>query len=85
MAEITVDVGVRLQVLQSSIAELERTVNKSFNPDSSGFKAMQKIIASMRAEMERFQIQTNKGFGSQQQFNQAGKTIEKMETSFPPV
>ena len=81
MAEITVDVGVRLNVIQSSIAELERAVNKSLNPDSSGFKAMQKILTSMRTEAERLQIQMNKGFGSQQQFNQAGKTIEKLETS----
>ena len=81
MAEITVDVGVRLNVLQSSIADLERIVNKSLTPDTSGFKAMQKIITSMRNEAEKLQIQMNKGFGSQQQFNQAGKTIEKLETS----
>lgn len=81
MAEITVDVGVRLNVIQSSIAELERAVSKSLNPDSSGFKAMQRILTSMRTEAERLQIQMNKGFGSQQQFNQAGRTIEKLETS----
>jgi len=81
MAEITVDVGVRLNVLQSSIADLERIVSKSLTPDTSGFKAMQKIITSMRNEAEKLQIQMNKGFGSQQQFNQAGKTIENLETS----
>ena len=85
MPEITVDVGVRLQVIQSSIAELEKTINKSLNPDSSGFRAMQKILTSMRTEAERLQIQMNKGFGSQQQFNQAGKTIEKLETSLARV
>ena len=80
MAEITVDVGVRLNVLQSSIAELERSL-KNLKPDESGFKGLQKIISSMRAEMEKLQIQTGKSFSSPQQFRQAGKTVEKLETS----
>ena len=80
MAEITVDVGVRLNVLQNSIAELERSL-KNLRPDESGFKGLQKIIASIRAEMEKLQVQTSKSFSSPQQFKQAGKTVEKLETS----
>ena len=80
MAEITVDVGVRLNVLQSSITELERSL-KNLKPDEAGFKGLQKIISSMRAEMEKLQIQTGKSFSSPQQFKQAGKTVEKLETS----
>ena len=78
MSQITVDVGVKLNVLQSSLADLQNIL-KHLEPDSSGFKKMQSIIAEMTREMERFQVQTSKGFTSNKQFDQANRSVEKME------
>lgn len=75
---ITVDVAFRAQVLQSSIAELQKALN-SLKPNSDPFNKLQKVINLMTREMENLQVQTSKGFGSQTQFNQTYKTIEKIE------
>lgn len=80
MAEITVDVGARLHVIQSSVAELQRVLDK-LEPNSTGFKNLQKIITSMTSEMDKLKIQTSKPFGSQSQFNQTEKTVDKLEES----
>jgi len=78
MAQITVDVGVKLNVMQSSLAELQKVLSH-LEPDSSGFKGLSKIINEMTREMEKFQVQTSKGFTSGKQFDQAERSIEKME------
>ena len=80
MPEITVDVGVRLQAMQSSVAELQRVLDK-LQPNSSGFKDLQKIISNITSNMDRLRLQTNKPFGSQGQFNQTEKTVAKLEES----
>ena len=66
--QVSVDVPVRLQVMQSSIDELKKILN-NLNPDSSGFNKINKIIQAMTREMENFQTQTSKSFGSQQQLS----------------
>ena len=78
MAQITVDVGVKLNVMQSSLADLQKVLSH-LEPDSAGFKSLSKIIAEMTREMEKFQVQTSKGFTSGKQFDQAERSIEKME------
>ena len=78
--QVMVDVPVRLQVMQASVDEIKRILNH-LEPDSSGFKKLSKTLAEMTAQMEKFQMQTSKPFGSQAQFNQASKTVEKMEES----
>ena len=80
MAEITVDVGVRLQAMQSSVADLQRALDK-LQPNSSGFKDLQKIISNISSNMDKLRLQSSKPFGSQNQFNQTEKTVEKLEDS----
>ena len=78
MAQITVDVGVKLNVMQSSLADLQKVLSH-LEPDSTGFKSLSKVINEMTREMEKFQVQTSKGFTSNKQFDQAERSIEKME------
>ena len=84
MAEITVDVGVRLKAMQSSVADLQKVLD-GLQPNSSGFKALQRIIADINRDMDRLRIQTSKPFGSQNQFNQTEKTVDKLEESLEKV
>ena len=84
MAEITVDVGVRLKAMQSSVADLQKVLD-GLQPNSSGFKALQRIIADINRDMDRLRIQTSKPFGSQNQFSQTEKTVEKLEDSLEKV
>lgn len=84
MAEITVDVGVRLKAMQSSVADLQKVLD-GLQPNSSGFKALQRIIADINRDIDRLRIQTSKPFGSQNQFNQTEKTVDKLEESLEKV
>ena len=84
MAEITVDVGVRLKAMQSSVADLQKVLD-GLQPNSSGFKTLQKIIADINRDIDRLRIQTSKPFGSQNQFNQTEKTVDKLEESLEKV
>ena len=78
--QVTVDVGVRLQVLQSSVADMQKILAK-LKPDSGGFKELSKIINDTKKEIDQLQVQTSKPFGSQKQFDQVEKTIDKVEES----
>ena len=80
MAEIVVDVSARLKVLQSSVAEMQKILDK-LQPNSAGFRTLSTIIATIRKDMDKLQLQTEKPFGSQAQFNQAEKSIDKIEES----
>ena len=80
MAQAVVDVGVRLQVLQSSLREMEGLL-KNLKPDVSAFSSLQKIIADVKKEIERVQVQTSKPFISAKQFTQAEKSLDKIEES----
>ena len=77
-AQITVDVGVQLNVLQSSINELKSILSK-LEIDSSSFKKVSSLIDSMSNSMQKFQTQTSKAFTSQGQFDKAQGTLEKIE------
>jgi TP901 family phage tail tape measure protein len=80
MAEITVDVGVRLNVIQGELANLKKLLG-GIEIGTAGFSKANKAIQQMERELEKFKIQTDKSFGSTQQFNQAGKTLDKLEES----
>lgn len=81
---VVYDVSVRLNLLQNSLKEIENVMNK-LEPDSKGFKDLQKIVESITKDMERLQAQSSKPFGSPQQFKQTAKTIDSMEASFAKV
>ena len=76
--QVAVDVPVRLQVMQTSVDEMKRVLN-TLKPDSAAWKNLDSIIKAMTSQMEKFQIQTSKSFGSQTQFKQANKTLDQME------
>lgn len=79
-AQVTFNVGARLQVLQSSVNEIQKVLDK-LQPNSAGFKNLQIILNQITKEMDRLQVQASKPFGSQNQFNQAEKTLDKIEDS----
>lgn len=78
--QTSVDFGVKLQVLQSSVDDLQKILDR-LTPNTAGFNKINKIIKDMRREMENFQVQTSRAFSSQQQFDKASKSIEKMENT----
>lgn len=78
--ELVVDVSARIQLLQSSIDEMQKVMDK-LKPDSSGYKELQRIFASLTKQMESLQVQTSKTFSNQGQFDKANKTIDKIEES----
>lgn len=73
-----VNVPIRLEVLRNSVSEIEKVLG-NLKPESKSFKDLQKIITDTRREMDRLQAQTSKPFGSQQQFNQAEKSVDKID------
>lgn len=73
-----VSVPIRLEVLRNSVSEIEKVLG-NLKPESKAFKDLQKIITDTRREMDRLQTQTSKPFGSQQQFNQAEKSVDKID------
>ena len=79
-AQITINVGAKLQVLQSSVDEIQKILDK-LEPNSQPFKRLSSVITNVRNDMEKLQIQTSKGFVSQSQFNQTERTIDKIEGS----
>ena len=79
-AQVTINVGARLQVLQSSVNEIQKVLDK-LQPNSAGFKNLQTILNQITREMDRLQVQASKPFGSQNQFNQTEKTLDKIEDS----
>jgi len=83
-AQVVVDVGVQLKVLQSSIAELQKSLS-GISVDSSTFKKAAAEIEKMTKAMQSFQSQTSKAFTSQQQFNKAESSLDKIEESLIKV
>ena len=73
-------IPVKLEVLQNSIADLQKILN-NLQPNTSGYKAIEKIIQSMVQESQKLQAQLSKPFNSEGQFRTTNKTIEKLEES----
>lgn len=78
---ISVPVNLKLEVLQSSLTQLQNLLNK-LTPNSKGFKDLQNIVSSITGNMEKLSAQTSKPFINQAQFSQAEKTIENIEEGF---
>lgn len=78
---ISVPVNLKLEVLQSSLTQLQNLLNK-LTPNSKGFKDLQNIVTSITGNMEKLSAQTSKPFINQSQFSQAEKTIENIEEGF---
>ncbi len=79
-AQVTIDVGARLQILQSSVSDIQKVLDK-LEPNTTSFKRLSAIVNTIRNDMERLQAQSSKGFISQSQFSQTERTIDKIETS----
>ena len=75
-----INLPVNLEIMQGSLNDLQKVLNK-LEPDSAPFKSLSRIILEMTRGMEKFQVQTSKSFTSQRQFDQAQKTVEKLEES----
>lgn len=82
--QITLDVGVKLQVLQSSINQLQNVLDK-LQPNSKGYKELASYLQQAQKEMRGLANQSGKAFTSQQQFTQYEKGIEKIESALSNV
>lgn len=81
MAEqIVFPVSLKLEVLQSSVAELRKVLD-NLSPDTKGYKDLAKIIDGISNEMRNLQTMSARGFVNQGQFDRAGKSIDKIEES----
>ena len=78
MTEIRVP--VKLDVLSSSISDLQKILN-NLQPNTANFKAIEKIINSMVQESQKLSAQMSKPFTNEGQFRSTNKTIDKLEES----
>lgn len=76
--QVSVSLGVKLNILQSSVAEIQKILDK-LEPNSASFKKLSGVIANITKDVDRLQVQMAKPFGSQTQFNQTEKTLDKIE------
>ena len=73
-----ISVPVRLKVMQDSIASFQKILD-NLQPNTTNWKALNRLISSMSTEAQKLQAQLSKPFSSQQQFNSTEKTIDKLE------
>ncbi len=78
--EVTINISGKLELLQSSVNEVRKVLD-SLQPNSKGFKELEKIIQKMEGQMKNLEVQTNRTFSSNQQFARAGKSIDNIEES----
>lgn len=78
---VTIDVSARLQVMQSSVNELQKTLD-TLEPKSARFKELSGVIQQIKREMDKVQVQTAKGFVSESQFKQTEKSLDNIEDAF---
>lgn len=84
MAEISVPVKLQIQNLQSLVNELQNKLG-NLKVGSTGFKAIQNTIASIRGEIDKLSIQTAKPFIDASQFTKAERAVEKLEDDIEKV
>lgn len=80
MAEIVIDVGARLRLLQSSVADIQRALN-SLKPDTAAYKTFSNLLNIVKNQMSSIGAEVGKGFGSEKSFKTTETAIEKMETA----
>ena len=73
-----IKVPVRLEVLQDSISSI-RSLLSNLKPDASGWKELNNILRTMEKEATNLQTTMAKPFGSQAQFNNAEKSVNKLD------
>lgn len=71
-------VPIKLEVLQSSIADIKSTL-ANLRPESSAWKELQNILRSMIKEADNLQAAMNKPFSAQKDFTSAEKGVGKIE------
>ena len=76
-----ITIPVNLQVMQSSLSELQKTLS-TLKPNTAGFNQVKAIIESIRKEIDSLAIQGSKPFISTSQFTRAEKSVNKIEESF---
>ena len=77
--QIVFNVGVKLEAVQSSVNELKKILD-NLQPNSKGFKDLDRVVSALSKTMGDLQQRSAKGFVNESQINQAAKLIEKMES-----
>lgn len=73
-----IKVPVRLEVLQESISQIRSTL-ANLKPESSGWKELSNILRTMEKEALNLQATMSKPFGTQAQFSNAEKSVDKLD------
>ena len=76
--QIVIDIGARIQVLQSSIVEVQKVLDR-LQPNTSAWRELSKYIGTMRGELDKLTLQNGKPVLDPKQFTQAEKSIDKIE------
>lgn len=79
-----IKIPVKLNVLQSSIAELQQTLSR-LEPNSAGWIKLSKIINRMTSDVDKIQRDTSKPFINSTQFSRLERTIDNIEDSMKEV
>ena len=84
MAAIQVPVSLYIQNLQSLVSELQSKLG-NLKVGSTGFKNIQNIIHTIKSEIDKLQIQTEKPFINANQFTKAEGSVDKLEDELERV
>lgn len=79
-----IKIPVKLNVLQSSIAELQQMLSR-LEPNSAGWIKLSKIINRMTADVDKIQRDTSKPFINSTQFSRLERTIDNIEDGMKEV
>ena len=86
MATTAINVPITLQIqnLQSLVGDLQKQLS-NLKVGSAGFNNVQKIITSIRSEIDRLSVQTAKPFINASQFTKAENSVDKLEDKINEV
>lgn len=75
-----INVPVRLKVIQDSVNDFQKILD-NLQPNTKGWKDVSKLLGQMSSEAQKFAAQMSRPFSSERQFDQAEKTLDRLEES----
>ena len=80
MSQHTVKMSVELDVLKSSVDNLQKVLD-TLKPNTKAFTSLQSVIRSITKDLDTAENQMRKGFSSNAQFTATEKVIEKISAA----
>ena len=80
MSQHTIKMSVELDVLKSSIDDIQKVLN-TLKPDTKAFTALQNVVKSMTKDLSQAETNMAKGFSSNADFKATEKIIERISAA----